>query len=131
MSEHVSSMRAALRVLSILALVAAADLAITLVVLATSGVLPSAGNVTALVVTIALDAGLGILGIAAAKDPSRALRALPAIVFALIANAVDVVLAVSADVVAVSAIVSALIVAGIAFAAHMVNYEYLRDGRRG
>lgn len=122
-----STMRKALKVLSLLALVGGIDLVITLIVLNTSGdqapdLLHSI--VMGLVVLFALL--LGAQGISAANVPVRARGLLPVALVGLLVNAADVVLAILNGTAVVSVVVNALIIAGISYCASAVAKESLR-----
>lgn len=122
-----STMRKALKVLSLLALVGGIDLAITLIVLNTSGdqatdLLHSI--VMGLVVLFAFL--LGVQGISAANVPVRARGLLPVALVGLLVNAADVVLAILNGTAVVSVVVNALIIAGISYCASAVAKESLR-----
>lgn len=120
-----STMRKALKILSLLAIVGGIDLVITAVVLATGQEPPEILNIVVMAVVAVLMLLLGAAGIGAANVPVKAAKMLPVIIVGLLASAADVVLAITSGVAAVSICINALIVVGIAYTAHMVNREYL------
>lgn len=120
-----STMRKALKILSLLAIVGGIDLVITAVVLATGQEPPEILNIVVMAVVAVLMLLLGAAGIGAANVPARAGKLLPMIVVGLLASAANVVVAILPAVGVVSVSINALIVVGIAYTAHMVNKEYL------
>lgn len=122
-----STMRKALKVLSLLALVGGVDLVITLIVLNTSG--DQAPDLLHSIVMglVALFAFLlGVQGISAANVPVRARGLLPVVLVGLLVNAADVVLAILNGTAVVSVVINALIIAGISYCASAVAKESLR-----
>lgn len=121
-----SSAQKWLKIFSLLAIVGGIDLAITGVVLATSpdGV-SNALTPIAWVLVVLCGLLLGVLGVRAANRPNLAIKMLPVIVIAAVANAADVVLALQTGLAVVSVVVNALIVLGIAVMAYRVNKQAL------
>lgn len=122
-----STMRKALKVLSLLALVGGIDLAITLIVLNTSGdQTPDLLHSIVMGFVVLFAFLLGVQGISAANVPVRARGLLPVALVGLLVNAADVVLAILNGTAVVSVVINALIIAGISYCASAVAKESLR-----
>lgn len=120
-----SSMRKALKILSLLAFVGGIDLIVTAIVLMTGENPPEILNIVVIVLAAIFALLLGGMGIGAANVPVKAAKMLPIIIVGLLVSAADVVLAIMSGVAVVSICINALIVVGIAYTAHVVNKEYL------
>ena len=112
-----STMRKALKVLSLLAVIGGIDLLITLIVLNTSG-----DQTPDLLHSIVM----GFVVLFAANVPVRARGLLPVALVGLLVNAADVVLAILNGTAVVSVVINALIIAGISYCAGAVAKESLR-----
>ena len=122
-----STMRKALKVLSLLALVGGVDLVITLIVLNTSGdQAPDLLHSIVMGLVVLFVFLLGAQGISAANVPVRARGLLPVALVGLLVNAADVVLAILNGTAVVSVVINALIIAGISYCASAVAKESLR-----
>ena len=122
-----STMRKALKVLSLLALVGGIDLVITLIVLNTSGdQAPDLLHSIVMGLVVLFAFLLGAQGISAANVPGRARGLLPVALVGLLVNAADVVLAILNGTAVVSVVINALIIAGISYCASAVAKESLR-----
>ena len=122
-----STMRKALKVLSLLALVGGVDLVITLIVLNTSGdQAPDLLHSIVMGLVVLFAFLLGAQGISAANDPVRSRGLLPVALVGLLVNAADVVLAILNGTAVVSVVINALIIAGISYCASAVAKESLR-----
>ena len=122
-----STMRKALKVLSLLALVGGIDLVITLIVLNTSGdQAPDLLHSIVMGLVVLFAFLLGTQGISAANVPVRARGLLPVALVGLLVNAADVVLAILNGTAVVSVVINALIIAGISYCASAVAKESLR-----
>lgn len=122
-----STMRKALKVLSLLALVGGVDLVITLIVLNTSGdQAPDLLHSIVMGLVVLFAFLLGTQGISAANVPVRARGLLPVALVGLLVNAADVVLAILNGTAVVSVVINALIIAGISYCASAVAKESLR-----
>lgn len=122
-----STMRKALKVLSLLALVGGIDLVITLIVLNTSGdQAPDLLHSIVMGLVVLFAFLLGVQGISAANVPVRARGLLPVALVGLLVNAADVVLAILNGTAVVSVVINALIIAGISYCASAVAKESLR-----
>lgn len=122
-----STMRKALKVLSLLALVGGIDLVITLIVLNTSGdQAPDLLHSIVMGLVVLFAFLLGAQGISSANVPVRARGLLPVALVGLLVNAADVVLAILNGTAVVSVVINALIIAGISYCASAVAKESLR-----
>lgn len=122
-----STMRKALKVLSLLALVGGIDLVITLIVLNTSGdQAPDLLHSIVMGFVVLFAFLLGAQGISVANVPVRAHGLLPVALVGLLVNAADVVLAILNGTAVVSVVINALIIAGISYCASAVAKESLR-----
>lgn len=122
-----STMRKALKALSLLALVGGIDLVITLIVLNTSGdQTPDLLHSIVMGFVVLFAFLLGAQGISAANFPVRARGLLPVALVGLLVNAADVVLAILNGTAVVSVVINALIIAGISYCASAVAKESLR-----
>lgn len=122
-----STMRKALKVLSLLALVGGIDLAITPIVFNTSGdQTPDLLHFIVMGFVVLFAFLLGVQGISAANVPVRARGLLPVALVGLLVNAADVVLAILNGTAVVSVVINALIIAGISYCASAVAKESLR-----
>lgn len=122
-----STMRKALKVLSLLALAGGIDLVITLIVLNTSGdQAPDLLHSIVMGLVVLFAFLLGVQGISAANVPVRARGLLPVALVGLLVNAADVVLAILNGTAVVSVVINALIIAGISYCASAVAKESLR-----
>lgn len=122
-----STMRKALKVLSLLALVGGIDLVITLIVLNTSGdQAPDLLHSIVMGFVVLFAFLLGAQGISVANVPVRARGLLPVALVGLLVNAADVVLAILNGTAVVSVVINALIIAGISYCASAVAKESLR-----
>lgn len=122
-----STMRKALKVLSLLAVVGGIDLLITLIVLNTSGdQAPDLLHSIVMGFVVLFAFLLGAQGISAANVPARACGLLPVALVGLLVNAADVVLAILGGTAVVSVVINALIIAGISYCASAVAKETLR-----
>lgn len=120
-----STMRKALKILSLLAFVGGIDLIVTAIVLMTGENPPEILNIAVIFLAALFALLLGGLGIGAANVPVKAAKMLPVIVIGLLVSAADVALGIMSGVAIVSICINALLVVGIAYTAHMVNKEYL------
>lgn len=122
-----STMRKALKVLSLLAVVGGIDLLITLIVLNTSGdQAPDLLHSIVMGFVVLFAFLLGAQAISAANVPVRARGLLPVALVGLLVNAADVVLAIMNGTAVVSVVINALIIAGISYCASAVAKESLR-----
>lgn len=122
-----STMRKALKVLSLLAVIGGIDLLITLIVLNTSGdQAPDLLHSIVMGFVVLFAFLLGEQGISAANVPVRARGLLPVALVGLLVNAADVVLAILNGTAVVSVVINALIIAGISYCASAVAKESLR-----
>lgn len=122
-----STMRKALKVLSLLAVIGGIDLLITLIVLNTSGdQAPDLLHSIVMGFVVLFAFLLGAQGIPAANVPVRARGLLPVALVGLLVNAADVVLAILNGTAVVSVVINALIIAGISYCASAVAKESLR-----
>ncbi len=122
-----STMRKALKVLSLLAVIGGIDLLITLIVLNTSGdQAPDLLHSIVMGFVVLFAFLLGAQGISAANVPVRARGLLPVALVGLLVNAADVVLAILNGTAVVSVVINALIIAGISYCASAVAKESLR-----
>lgn len=122
-----STMRKALKVLSLLAVVGGIDLLITLIVLNTSGdQAPDLLHSIVMGFVVLFAFLLGAQGISAANVPARARGLLPVALVGLLVNAADVVLAILGGTAVVSVVINALIIVGISYCASAVAKEALR-----
>lgn len=121
-----SSKQKTLKIVSLLSLVGALDLIITLIVLAVGGDAPDPLMIAMMCVVAVCALVLGVMGALAANVPARAAKMLPVIILSLFANAADVVLAMKFGVAVVSICINALICVGVAYSAHVVNKEHLQ-----
>lgn len=122
-----STMRKALKVLSLLAVIGGIDLLITLIVLNTSGdQAPDLLHSIVMGLVALFSFLLGAQGISAANVPVRARGLLPVALVGLLVNAADVVLAILNGTAVVSVVINALIIAGISYCASAVAKESLR-----
>lgn len=122
-----STMRKALKVLSLLAVIGGIDLVITLIVLNTSGdQAPDLLHSIVMGFVVLFAFLLGAQGISAASVPVRARGLLPVALVGLLVNAADVVLAILNGTAVVSVVINALIIAGISYCASAVAKESLR-----
>lgn len=122
-----STMRKALKVLSLLAVIGGIDLLITLIVLNTSGdQAPDLLHSIVMGFVVLFAFLLGAQGISAANVPARARALLSVALVGLLVNAADVVLAILNGTAVVSVVINALIIAGISYCASAVAKESLR-----
>ena len=111
-----STMRKALKVLSLLAVVGGIDLLITLIVLNTSGdQAPDLLHSIVMGFVVLFAFLLGAQGISAANVPVRARGLLPVALVGLLVNAADVVLAILNGTAVVWVVINALIIVGISY----------------
>ncbi|WP_085830956.1 hypothetical protein [Collinsella vaginalis] len=118
-----TSAQKALRFLCALALLGAADLVVTLIVLAATNELPELVQIAAMVVVALLGSIMGGFGLKVAAVPTWAIRLLPVIIVALLANLASMLIAIQTGVAVVAVCMNALVSVGIAAAAHVVNRE--------
>lgn len=118
-----TSAQKALRFLCALALLGAADLVVTLIVLAATNELPELVQIAAMVVVALLGSIMGGFGLKVAAVPTWAIRLLPVIIVALLANLASMLIAIQTGVAVVAVCMNALVSVGIAAEAHVVNRE--------
>ena len=118
-----TSAQKALRFLCALALLGAADLVVTLIVLAATNELPELVQIAAMVVVALLGSIMGGFGLKVAAVPTWAIRLLPVIIVALLANLASMLIAIQPGGAVVAVCMNALVSVGIAAAAHVVNRE--------
>lgn len=116
-----SSARKGLRLLSLLALAGSVGLAAAWAALIAGGTAPADLQAAAMAAEILLGALLGGFGIKAAAVPTQALRLLPLIILALLVSAANVVLAIESGAALPAVCANALVTAGIAATAHVVD----------
>lgn len=113
-----------LKILSLLAVVGGADLAITAAVLLFQGGIADSLIVVAIMIVAAIvQVVLGVLGVGAANMPRKISSMTPAVLMSLLLTIVGAVLAVMANLGAVSAVINALIAVGVAVMYRKVNRE--------
>lgn len=113
-----------LKILSLLAVVGGVDLAITAAVLLFQGGIADSLIVVAIMIVAAIvQVVLGVLGVGAANMPRKISSMTPAVLMSLLLTIVGAVLAVMANLGAVSAVINALIAVGVAVMYRKVNRE--------
>lgn len=113
-----------LKILSLLAVVGGVDLAITAAVLLFQGGIADSLIVVAIMIVAAIvQVVLGVLGVGAANTPRKISSMTPAVLMSLLLTIVGAVLAVMANLGAVSAVINALIAVGVVVMYRKVNRE--------
>ena len=113
----------ALRYLSLIAIVAAIDLLITVVVLQMNSPKPELLQVIVMGLVIVLGLLLGAQGLGAVADPSRARTAMLIALPALLVNVASMVLAINSGFAVVSVVINAIAVVGFSYCVSAIFRE--------